>query len=77
MRGIKGELENGVSDLNYDIYGTYGRTQATLTGSGRLGIGNETPLFSLDVSARISEVLMMQLRGVKPSWQSEAVSCFE
>ena len=38
--GIKGELENGVSDLNYDIYGTYGRTQATLTGFNRLITAN-------------------------------------
>lgn len=38
--GFKGELETGVSDIRYDIYGTYGRTKAKFTGFNRMLIPN-------------------------------------
>ncbi|MES2056405.1 MAG: TonB-dependent receptor [Pseudomonadota bacterium] len=38
--GFKGTIETGFSDLGYDIYGTYGRTEATFTGYNRLLAAN-------------------------------------
>lgn len=38
--GFKGTIETGFSDLNFDIYGTYGRTKAKFTGYNRLLVGN-------------------------------------
>jgi outer membrane receptor protein involved in Fe transport len=38
--GFKGQIETGFSDLNYDVYGTYGRTKATFTGFRRMLVPN-------------------------------------
>jgi outer membrane receptor protein involved in Fe transport len=38
--GFKGKFETALSDLSYDIYGTYGRTEAKFTGYNRLITAN-------------------------------------
>jgi iron complex outermembrane recepter protein len=38
--GFKGKVETGLSDISYDIYGTYGKTKAKFTGYNRLITAN-------------------------------------
>lgn len=43
--GLKGEIPNGIADLRYDLYATYGRTEATFTGFNRLLLANYRAAF--------------------------------
>jgi iron complex outermembrane receptor protein len=43
--GVKGTLANDVSDLSYDLYATYGRTEATFTGFNRVLTANYRAAF--------------------------------
>lgn len=43
--GIKGEFENGIADLQYDLYVTSGRTEALFTGFNRVLLANYRAAF--------------------------------
>jgi iron complex outermembrane receptor protein len=66
--GLKGKLENAVSDLSYDVYGTYGRTEAKFTGYNRLITANYRAAFDAVVDPATGQVkCRMDVPALQPA----------